>query len=100
MIGSIRGLGKARQANYTGPVMAPGVLAARPDVKAALDVLSAWIENQRAYSGLPGATLSVVHDQELVWAAGFGWADVERRVGRRPDTPSRTPPTTQTLTPT
>lgn len=100
MIGSIRGLGKVRQANYTGAVMAPGVLAARPDVKAALDVLSAWLENQRAYSGLPGATLSVVHDQELVWAAGFGWADVERRVSATPDTLYRIASITKTFTAT
>ena len=41
--------------------MAPGgALAQRPDVKASLDVLSAWIEGQRAYSGLPGASLGVM----------------------------------------
>ena len=81
--------------------MAPGgPLAHRPDVKAALDVLSAWIDSQRAYSGLPGVSLSVVHDQELVWAAGFGWADVERRIPATPDTRYRIASITKTFTAT
>ena len=81
--------------------MAPGgALAQRPDVKAVLDVLSAWIESQRAYSGLPGASLGVIHDQELVWAAGFGWADVERRVSATPDTLYRIASITKTFTAT
>ena len=32
----------------------------------------------RAYGGIPDASLSVVHDQELVWAKGCGYAHVER----------------------
>jgi D-alanyl-D-alanine carboxypeptidase len=77
-----------------------GALAQRPDVKAALDVLSAWIEGQRAYSGLPGASLGVIHDQELVWAAGFGWADTERRVPATAETRYRIASITKTFTAT
>src|SRR5215475_13924770 len=77
-----------------------GALAQRPDVKAALDVLGAWIDGQRAYSGLPGASLGVVHDQELVWAAGFGWADVERRVPATAETRYRIASITKTFTAT
>jgi len=81
--------------------MAPGgALAQRPDVKAVLDVLSAWIESQRAYSGLPGASLGVIHDQELVWAAGFGWADTERRVPATAETCYRIASITKTFTAT
>ena len=39
----------------------------------------------QAYRGIAGATLSVVHDQELVWANGYGYAHVERD---EPATPS------------
>ena len=31
-----------------------------------------------AYADFPGVSVGIVHDQELVWAAGFGRADVER----------------------
>ena len=63
-----------------------GPLAARPEIQAVLGLLAAWIESQQAYSGLPALSIAVVHDQELVWAAGFGFADPARRVPATPDT--------------
>jgi hypothetical protein len=36
-----------------------------PDLRAALDVLSAWIEYRIAYFSLPGMAVAVVRDQEL-----------------------------------
>lgn len=56
------------------------------EVRSGLELLSAWIEGQMAYRGLPGVSFAIVHDQELVWARGFGWADVERRVPATGDT--------------
>lgn len=55
-----------------------GPLAAPPEVRAALALLAAWIESQRAYGGLPALSIGIVHDQEPVWAAGFGQADPAR----------------------
>jgi hypothetical protein len=51
-----------------------------------LELLAAWIESQRAYSGLPALSIGIVHDQELVWAAGFGEADPARHAPATPDT--------------
>lgn len=75
-------------------------LSERPDVTAAISVVAAWIENQRAYSGLPGVSIGLVHDQSLVWAQGFGWADVERRVPATADTLYRIASITKTFTAT
>jgi CubicO group peptidase (beta-lactamase class C family) len=36
---------------------------------------------------LPGFSAAVVKDQELVWAEGFGFADLENRVAVTPNTP-------------
>ena len=52
-----------------------------------IQMLEAWIESHIAYKGLPGLSIGIVHDQELVWSRGFGFSD--------PDT--KTPATTQTL---
>lgn len=94
-------MGNARQADYTVRAMdSSGALATRPAVKAALELLSAWVDGQRAYSGLPGASLAVVHDQELVWAAGFGWADRARKVPAAADTLYRIASITKTFTAT
>ena len=51
-----------------------------PDVLGAERLFSAWIEGQIAYRGLPGVAVGVVSDQELVWAKGFGFADVEAKL--------------------
>ena len=58
----------------------PPQLAAHPRVREALTLLEVWMQAQRDYRGLPGASLAVVHDQELVYADGFGYAHVEREV--------------------
>lgn len=61
-------------------------VAADPGVRSALGLLSAWIESQMAYSGLPGLSIGIVHDQQLVWAAGFGRAGLEPARPATPDT--------------
>src|SRR5437868_8175997 len=70
------------------------------DVRSGLELLSSWIEGQMAYKGLPGLSFAVVHDQELVWARGFGWADVERRVPATADTLYRVASITKLFTAT
>lgn len=61
-------------------------VADEPSVRAAIDMLAAWIEAQLAYSGVPGLSIGIVHDQALVWARGFGHADLGRREPATPDT--------------
>jgi CubicO group peptidase (beta-lactamase class C family) len=75
-------------------------LAADPGVAAAIDLLSAWIESQMAYLGLPGLSIGIVHDQILVWARGFGHADVDRREPATPDTLYRIASVTKLFTST
>ncbi len=62
-------------------------VAADGNVRTSVDLLSAWIGAQLAYSGVPGLSIGIVHDQELVWAAGFGRAALEPA---RPATPTLT----------
>ena len=67
------------------PLHAQQPLADDPGVAEALHLLDTWMDAAQAYGGIPGASLAVVHDQELVWASGFGFAHVERE---EPATPS------------
>lgn len=64
-------------------------LAADPDVQGAQRLFSAWMEGQIAYRGLPGVVVGVVADQDLVWAQGFGFADLQNRVPMSSDTKFR-----------
>ena len=58
------------------PAVPSETLAENPDVAAATRLFSAWLEGQIAYRGLPGVAVGVVHDQQLVWSRGFGYADI------------------------
>jgi D-alanyl-D-alanine carboxypeptidase len=60
-------------------------VSADPEVLAAERLFSAWLEGQIAYKGLPGVAVGVVSDQQLVWAKGFGFANLQER---RPMTPA------------
>jgi D-alanyl-D-alanine carboxypeptidase len=63
-----------------GPLQAQMVRPAEDaDVQGAIRLFSVWLESQIAYRGLPGVVVGVVSDQELVWAKGFGYANVEER---------------------
>jgi CubicO group peptidase (beta-lactamase class C family) len=64
-------------------------IAADPDVLGAERLFSAWMEGQIAYRKLPGIVVGVVSDQELVWARGFGFADVDAKVPMTPKTKFR-----------
>jgi CubicO group peptidase (beta-lactamase class C family) len=70
--------------------LAPGGAAAdvgaHPSVRAALAALDAWIATRVADGDLPALSVGVVHDQTLLWARGYGFADPERRVPATPAT--------------
>ncbi len=70
------------------PLSAQSPLADRvtrdPEVQGAQRLFTAWLEGQMLYRHLPGVAIGVVADQDLVWAAGFGFADT---AAKRPMTP-------------
>ncbi len=45
-------------------------------VMAGIDLFSAWTAAQMAHAEQPGLSVGIVYDQEIVWARGFGYADV------------------------
>jgi CubicO group peptidase (beta-lactamase class C family) len=61
-------------------------VAAAPGVRSAVGLLAAWIESQLAYSGVPGLSIGILHDQEMVWSAGFGRASLDPARPATPDT--------------
>ena len=71
-----------------------------PDVRSQIDLLAAWIEAQRAYRGWPGLSIALVHDRQVLWAQGFGWADIEAKTPATPATLYRVASITKTFTAT
>jgi CubicO group peptidase (beta-lactamase class C family) len=51
-----------------------------PRVASALNLLEVWLEAQRDYEDVPGLSLAVVHDQDIIWKGAYGHADRERAV--------------------
>ena len=75
-------------------------LVSNAEVSASIDLLSAWIESQMAYKGLPGLSMGIVYDQELIWAHGFGFANVQDKIPSTPQTIYRIASITKTFTAT
>ena len=64
-------------AAVAAPAAEPGPrLAERPSVAAAIELYEIWVGEQMAYRHQPGVSVGIVRDQELVWARGFGLADL------------------------
>lgn len=64
-------------------------VASDPDVLGAQRLFSAWLEGQILNRHLPGIAVGVVADQELIWSAGFGFADTGKKVAMTPQTQFR-----------
>ncbi len=52
-----------------------------------IHILESWIRAQMDYHNLPGISIGIIYDQELIYAKGFGYSNLE----------DKTPATTQTL---
>ena len=75
---------------FSLPLCLPAGVADNPEVKGSERLFASWISGQMAYNGVPGIAIGVVHDQELIWARGFGFADVDAKTPVTPATKFRT----------
>lgn len=75
-------------------------VADAPAVREALVKLDVWLEGQRMKGDLPGFSVGVVHDQELLWSKGYGFADVTNRIPATDQTLYRVASITKTFTAT
>ena len=57
-----------------------------PRVASAFELVDVWLEAQVDYQDIPGVSVGVVHDQDLIWSKGFGYAHVDAGVPAAPDT--------------
>ncbi len=57
-----------------------------PRVASAIHLLELWVDAQLAYERIPGISMGVVYDQELIWSRGFGCADLESKHPATPQT--------------
>ncbi len=94
-----------RSLALTAVLLIPWPLAAQtpplvdhPRIADAIHLLDVWIEEQRSYQALPGLSIGVVYDQELIWAKGYGVRDVETGAATTPSTVFRIGSVTKVFT--
>jgi len=58
----------------------------KTDYKEALKLIDVWLNAQRDFDKLPGISVSIVNDQEIIFSKGYGLADVEKKVPMEPET--------------
>ncbi len=54
-------------------------LRRNPHVAEAIGLLEAWVDAQMAYKRLPGISMAVVYDQDVIWSKGFGYSDLQEK---------------------
>jgi len=52
-------------------------LLAHPEVIGALAIIDAWVDGTRMYDRIPGVSVGIVHDQDILWTAGYGYSNLE-----------------------
>lgn len=57
-----------------------------PRFEQAVDLFEAWLDARMDYEKIPGMSVGLVHDQDLVWAKGYGFAHPDTEVAATPST--------------
>ena len=57
-----------------------------PRFEQAVDLFEVWLDAKMDYEKLPAVSVGLVHDQDLVWAKGYGYAHPEEGVEATPST--------------
>lgn len=59
---------------------------AHPEVKGAIAAIDAWLEGTRTYEKIPGVSVGIVRDQDLIWSKGYGYSNLETKRAADADT--------------
>ena len=52
----------------------------KTDYKEVLAIIDLWLDGQREFDRLPGISVAIVKDQELLFSKGYGYADLEKKI--------------------
>jgi CubicO group peptidase (beta-lactamase class C family) len=56
------------------------------DYKEMLTIIDLWLDAQKDFDRLPGISVAIVHDQEIIFKKGYGYADIEKKLPMTPET--------------
>jgi len=75
-------------------------LAENAEVSAAIAVFDVWCQHTVYNREQPGVSIGIVYDQDLIWAKGYGYADLEKKTPATPKTAYRIASITKLFTAT
>ena len=56
------------------------------DYNAQLKIIDYWLNAQRDFDKLPGISVAIVQDQNIIFKKGYGYADVANKIAMKPET--------------
>ncbi|MGH9904818.1 MAG: serine hydrolase domain-containing protein, partial [Pyrinomonadaceae bacterium] len=80
------------------PAPAVAVDKSDPELRAILTEIEADAEKARLKAKIPGLSIVIVHDQDVLLAKGFGYADLEKKIPADPQTVYRAGSVTKAFT--
>jgi len=51
-----------------------------------LKLIDLWLDAQKDFDKLPGISVAIVQDQDIIFKQGYGYADVEKKTPMKPET--------------
>lgn len=75
-------------------------IAQKQEVTGAIQVLDAWLQANVAERYEPGLSIGVVYGPDLIWAKGYGFANIEKKIPATPSTLYRIASISKTFTAT
>jgi CubicO group peptidase (beta-lactamase class C family) len=54
-------------------------LLAHPEVMGAIAAIDAYVQGVRTYDRVPGISVGIVYDQNLLWQSGYGYSNLETK---------------------
>lgn len=61
-------------------------ILAHPETKGAIAVIDAYLEGVQIYEQVPGMSVGIVYDQDLIWQRGYGYSNLKTRRAANADT--------------
>ncbi len=52
---------------------------AHPEVTGAISIIDAYLEGEQIYENIPGMSVGIVYDQDLIWQRGYGYSNLESK---------------------
>ena len=54
-------------------------LLAHPEVRGAIAAIDAYVQGVQTYDKVPGISVGLVYDQDLLWQNGYGYSNLETK---------------------